>query len=145
MSRWPTWRAIRTGCWRGCGPRRPPPGTGPGHLAVTGYDLAVAVLRDARTFTVDVPGFSTAQVVGPSMRSLDGAPHAHHRGPFNRPFRHDEVHARLAAFTRADTGRLVSAIEPLGAAGLRRAWPGRSRPGSWPRSSVSARSTRRRS
>jgi cytochrome P450 len=58
------------------------------------------------------------------MLSLDGAPHAHHRGPFNRPFRHDEVHARLAAFTRAETGRLVSAIEPLGAAELRRAVAG---------------------
>ena len=95
-----------------------------GAWLVTGYDLAVAVLRDARTFTVDDPRFSTAQVVGPSMLSLDGAPHAHHRGPFNRPFRHDEVHARLAAFTRAETGRLVSAIEPLGAAELRRAVAG---------------------
>jgi cytochrome P450 len=95
-----------------------------GTWLVTGYDLAVAVLRDARTFTVDDPRFSTAQVVGPSMLSLDGAPHAHHRGPFNRPFRHDEVHARLAAFARAETGRLVSAIEPLGAAELRRAVAG---------------------
>jgi len=95
-----------------------------GTWLVTGYDLAVTVLRDARTFTVDDPRFSTAQVVGPSMLSLDGAPHARHRGPFNRPFRHDEVHARLAAFTRAETGRLVSAIEPLGAAELRRAVAG---------------------
>ena len=95
-----------------------------GTWLVTGYDLAVAVLRDPRTFTVDDPRFSTAQVVGPSMLSLDGVPHAHHRGPFNRPFRHDEVHARLAAFTRAETGRLVSAIEPLGAAELRRAVAG---------------------
>ena len=95
-----------------------------GTWLVTGYDLAVAVLRDARTFTVDDPRFSTAQVVGPSMLSLDGAPHARHRGPFNRPFRHDEVHARLAAFARAETGRLVSAIEPFGAAELRRAVAG---------------------
>ena len=95
-----------------------------GAWLVTGYDLAVAVLRDARTFTVDDPRFSTAQVVGPSMLSLDGAPHARHRGPFNRPFRHDEVHARLAAFTRAEAGRLVSAIEPHGAAELRRAVAG---------------------
>jgi cytochrome P450 len=95
-----------------------------GSWLVTGYDLAVAVLRDARTFTVDDPRFSTAQVVGPSMLSLDGVPHAHHRGPFNRPFRHDEVHARVAAFTRAETGRLVSAIEPLGATELRRAVAG---------------------
>ena len=95
-----------------------------GAWLVTGYDLAVAVLRDARTFTVDDPRFSTAKVVGPSMLSLDGPAHARHRGPFNRPFRHDEVHARLAAFTRAETGRLVSAIAPQGAAELRRAVAG---------------------
>src|SRR6266581_7302726 len=95
-----------------------------GAWLVTGYDLAVAVLRDARTFTVDDPRFSTAQVVGPSMLSLDGAPHARHRGPFNRPFRHDQVEARLAAFTRAETGRLVSAIESQGAAELRRSVAG---------------------
>jgi cytochrome P450 len=95
-----------------------------GAWLVTGYDLAVEVLRDARTFTVDDPRFSTAKVVGPSMLSLDGAQHARHRGPFNRAFRHDEVHARLASFTRAETSRLVSAIEPRGAAELRRAVAG---------------------
>jgi len=95
-----------------------------GAWLVTGYDLAVEVLRDARTFTVDDPRFSTAKVVGPSMLSLDGAQHARHRGPFNRVFRRDEVHARLASFTRAETARLVSAIEPRGAAELRRAVAG---------------------
>jgi cytochrome P450 len=95
-----------------------------GAWLVTGYDLAVEVLRDARTFTVDDPRFSTAKVVGPSMLSLDGAQHARHRGPFNRAFRRDEVHARLASFTWAETGRLVSAIEPCGAAELRRAVAG---------------------
>jgi len=44
-----------------------------GAWLVTGYQLAVDVLRDARTFTVDDPRFSTAKVVGPSMLSLDGA------------------------------------------------------------------------
>jgi cytochrome P450 len=58
------------------------------------------------------------------MLSLDGAQHARHRGPFNRAFRRDEVHARLASFTWAETGRLVSAIEPRGAAELRRAVAG---------------------
>jgi hypothetical protein len=43
-----------------------------GAWLVTGYDLAIEVLRDARTFTVDDPRFSTAKVVGPSMLSLDG-------------------------------------------------------------------------
>ncbi|HEU5384622.1 MAG TPA: cytochrome P450 [Streptosporangiaceae bacterium] len=95
-----------------------------GAWMVTGYDAAVAVLRDARTFTVDDPRFSTAKVVGPSMLSLDGAEHARHRAPFNRAFRRDEVHARLAAFTRAEASRLVAAIEPGGAAELRRAVAG---------------------
>src|SRR3984885_1159562 len=91
-----------------------------GAWLVTGYDLAVAVLRDARTFTVDDPRFSTAKVVGPSMLSLDGARHARHRAPFTRPFRAEEIHARLEAFTRAEAVRLVSAIRPSGTAELRR-------------------------
>jgi cytochrome P450 len=95
-----------------------------GAWLVTGYDLAVAVLRDARAFTVDDPRFSTAKVVGPSMLSLDGARHARHRAPFTRPFRADEIHARLETFTRAEAGRLVSAIQPSGAAELRRAVAG---------------------
>jgi cytochrome P450 len=82
------------------------------------------VLRDARAFTVDDPRFSTAKVVGPSMLSLDGARHARHRAPFTRPFRADEIHARLETFTRAEAGRLVSAIQPSGAAELRRAVAG---------------------
>jgi cytochrome P450 len=95
-----------------------------GAWLVTGYDLAVAVLRDARTFTVDDPRFSTAKVVGPSMLSLDGARHARHRAPFTRPFRAEEIYARLEAFTRAEAGRLVSVIRPSGAAELRRAVAG---------------------
>jgi cytochrome P450 len=95
-----------------------------GAWMVTGYHSAVSVLRDARAFTVDDPRFSTAKVVGPSMLSLDGAEHARHRAPFNRAFRRDEVHARLAAFTRAEAARLAAAIEPDGAAELRRAVAG---------------------
>jgi cytochrome P450 len=95
-----------------------------GAWLVTGYDLAVEVLRDARTFTVDDPRFSTAKVVGPSMLSLDGARHARHRAPFTRPFRSDEIHARLDSFTRAEAGRLVSAVQPRGEAELRRAVAG---------------------
>src|ERR1700730_15152190 len=89
-----------------------------GAWLVTGYDLAVAVLRDARTFTVADPRFSTAKVVGPSLLSLDGARPPRHRAPFTRPFRAEEIHARLERFTRAETGRLVSAIQPSGAAEL---------------------------
>ena len=95
-----------------------------GAWLVTGYQLAVDVLRDARTFTVDDPRFSTAKVVGPSMLSLDGARHAYHRGPFGPAFRPERIHARLASFTRAEAGRLVSAIRPRGQAELRRAVAG---------------------
>jgi cytochrome P450 len=95
-----------------------------GAWLVTGHGEAVAVLRDARTFTVDDPRFSTAAVVGPSMLSLDGPQHARHRAPFTRTFRPDEIHARLAAFIRAEADRLVSVIEPRGEAELRRAVAG---------------------
>ena len=43
-----------------------------GAWVVTSRALAVQVMRDAVTFTVDDPRFSTAQVLGPSMLSLDG-------------------------------------------------------------------------
>jgi cytochrome P450 len=95
-----------------------------GAWLVTGYGEAVTVLRDARTFTVDDPRFSTATVVGPSMLSLDGPQHARHRAPFTRTFRSDEIHARLAAFIRAEADRLVSVIQPRGEAELRRAIAG---------------------
>jgi cytochrome P450 len=95
-----------------------------GAWLVTGYSLALEVLRDARTFTVDDPRFSTAKVVGPSMLSLDGAQHVRHRSPFTRPFRGDEVRARLDAVTRAEAERLVAAIRPQGEAELRRAVAG---------------------
>ena len=39
---------------------------------ITRRDLAIEVMRDAETYTVDDPRFSTAQVIGPSMLSLDG-------------------------------------------------------------------------
>src|SRR5881227_669840 len=54
---------------------------------VTRHDLALAAMRDSRSFTVDDPRFSTAQVIGPSMLSLDGDEHARHRTPFVGPFR----------------------------------------------------------
>jgi len=95
-----------------------------GAWLVTGHAEALAVLRDARTFTVDDPRFSTARVVGPSMLSLDGAQHARHRGPFTGPFRHDAVYAQLADFTERATDRLVTAIEQSGVAELRRSVAG---------------------
>jgi cytochrome P450 len=47
---------------------------------------AVNAMRDAATFTVDDPRFSTGQIVGPSMLSTDGPAHGRHRGPFVTAF-----------------------------------------------------------
>jgi cytochrome P450 len=87
---------------------------------VTRRDLAMAVMRDTETFTVDDPRFSTAQVVGPSMLSLDGAEHKRHRDPFARPFRLDAVRERFTEPVERETARLIDAIAPAGTAELRR-------------------------
>jgi cytochrome P450 len=86
---------------------------------VTGYDLAVAVLRDPATFTVDDPRFATARVVGPSMLSLDGDRHARHRAAFTGEFRAARVRERLEAFVQAEADRLVGAVAADGTADLR--------------------------
>ncbi|WP_030604485.1 cytochrome P450 [Streptomyces fulvoviolaceus] len=91
---------------------------------VTRRDLALSVMRDAETFTVDDPRFSTAQVVGPSMLSLDGEQHTRHREPFTAPFRPRAVHDGFASFIEGETDRLVTALESSGAAELRRAFAG---------------------
>src|SRR6478735_5910419 len=69
---------------------------------VTRRDLALAAMRDAERFTVDDPRFTTAQVVGESMLSLDGPEHARHRAPFTESFRLGEVQRRMAAAVRAE-------------------------------------------
>ena len=91
---------------------------------VTRHDLVLAAMRDAQTFTVDDPRFSTAQVVGPSMLSLDGAEHDRHRAPFTGPFRAGEVVGRFGQSTEDEANRLVDALAPAGAAELRRAFAG---------------------
>src|SRR5580765_7520250 len=68
-----------------------------GGWLVTRHDLALAVMRDSRGFTVDDPRFSTAQVVGPSMLSLDGDEHRRHRDPFARGLLKPEVTAHYEA------------------------------------------------
>ncbi len=91
---------------------------------VTRHDLVLAAMRDAQTFTVDDPRFSTAQVVGPSMLSLDGNEHDRHRAPFVGPFRAGEVAGRFAQSTEDEANRLIGALAPAGAAELRRAFAG---------------------
>ncbi|TCC05278.1 cytochrome P450 [Kribbella soli] len=81
---------------------------------VSSRALALTVLRDPDTFTVDDPRFSTAQVVGPSMLSLDGGPHKAHRDPFESPF-------GLAETRRRFTDPVQQTVEELMAAASRSA------------------------
>jgi cytochrome P450 len=91
---------------------------------VTSYPLALQVLRDPESFTVDDPRFSTAQVVGPSMLSLDGQEHARHRDPFARPFRLDPIRKQFGELVTTEVDRLLDAIEPAGRGELRSALAG---------------------
>jgi cytochrome P450 len=91
---------------------------------VTSYALALQVIRDAASYTVDDPRFSTGRVVGPSMLSLDGDAHARHRAPFAPPFRPLAVRDRFAEAVAAEAQRLVDEIAPAGKAELRRALAG---------------------
>lgn len=91
---------------------------------ITRRDLALRAARDADAFTVDDPRFSTAQVVGPSMLSLDGNEHARHRSPFARAFRLDATRERFTGMVADETDRLIDAIAPAGSAELRRSVAG---------------------
>jgi cytochrome P450 len=95
-----------------------------GGWLVTRRDLALQAMRDSATFTVDDPRFSTGQVVGPSMLTLDGVEHVRHRDPFARPFRRDAVQRRFTALVEAETERLIDVIEPLERGELRRSLAG---------------------
>jgi cytochrome P450 len=95
-----------------------------GGWLVTRRDLALRAMRDPATLTVDDPRFSTGQVVGPSMLTLDGAEHGRHRDPFARPFRLDAVRGRFTGPVEAETERLIDAIERDGRAELRRGLAG---------------------
>lgn len=87
---------------------------------VTRYDLAIQVMRDATTFTVDHPGFSTAQVVGPSMLSLDGEAHLRHRAPFEPPFRRRRVEERFTTGVTTQVQQLIADFRGAGNAELSR-------------------------
>jgi cytochrome P450 len=91
-----------------------------GGWLVTRRDVCVEVMRDAERFTVDDPRFSTAQVVGPSMLSLDGAEHRRHRDPFAAAFRKPEVMTRFGERVADEAHRLVDRLAPAGGAEIRR-------------------------
>lgn len=87
---------------------------------VTRRDLCIEVMRDAERFTVDDPRFSTAQVVGPSMLSLDGDEHRRHRDPFAAAFLRPEARARFTDRVEAIARDLVEGLAPAGRAEIRR-------------------------
>jgi cytochrome P450 len=87
---------------------------------VTRRDLAIEVLRDPERFTVDDPRFSTGQVLGPSMLSLDGDEHTRHRAPFADSLRLARVREHFTEIVDAEARRLVESIAPTGKADLRR-------------------------
>jgi cytochrome P450 len=91
---------------------------------VTRRDLAVEVMRDAKTYTVDHEKFSTAQVVGPSMLSLDGRKHRRHRDPFEAPFRKHPVERRFSQPVAAHIENIIDGFEANGRAELRRDFAG---------------------
>jgi cytochrome P450 len=91
---------------------------------VTRRDLALLVMRDTGTFTVDDPRFSTARVVGPSMLSLDGAEHARHRAPFTGGFSRAVVADRLGAFVAAQAETLLAELRSAGTAEMRTVFAG---------------------
>jgi cytochrome P450 len=91
-----------------------------GGWLVTRRDLCIEVMRDATTYTVDDPRFSTAQVVGPSMLSLDGQEHRRHRDPFAAALRLPQVRERFTARVDDMARELVRALAPTGGAEVRR-------------------------
>lgn len=91
---------------------------------VTRRDDAVRIVRDPVTYTVDHPGFSTAQVVGSSMLSLDGQTHQQHRQPFERPFRKREVMLRFEGVIAECANQLIDQFVANGHAELRRSYAG---------------------
>jgi cytochrome P450 len=95
-----------------------------GGWLVTRYDLALNVMRDADTFTVADPRFSTARVVGPSMLSTDGAAHTRYREPFVPPFRPASVRDRFEGVTAVIASELVDGFYAAGEVEVRSGFAG---------------------
>ena len=95
-----------------------------GAWLVTRRDLVLQAMRDPDTFTVDDPRFSTAQVIGPSMLSLDGDAHGANRDPFARAFRLGAVRERFTEVVRVETDLLIDTFADDGHTELRRSVAG---------------------
>ena len=87
---------------------------------VTRRDLCIEVMRDADRFTVDDPRFSTAQVVGPSMLSLDGDEHRRHRDPFAAAFLRPDARAASPVGRTPRLAGWSTRLTPAGRAEIRR-------------------------
>lgn len=85
---------------------------------------AIAIMRNSKSYTVDHPGFSTAQVVGPSMLSLDGEQHQRHRAPFEQPFRLEGVQCSFRQPVADHIDHLLNSFVACGHAELRRDFAG---------------------
>lgn len=85
---------------------------------VTGHERAIEVMLDPETFTVDDPRFSTEQVIGPSMLSLDGPEHRRHRDPFAPSFRAARIRA-VETLARSEARRLATDFSTRGSGDLR--------------------------
>ncbi len=81
---------------------------------VTGREHAIEAMRDWETYTVDDPRFSTGQVVGPSMLSLDGPEHTRHRTPFVDPFRAGQVRSKLEGAVTSRSKDLIAEFKVTG-------------------------------
>jgi cytochrome P450 len=81
--------------------------------------LAVDVMRDADTFTVDDPRFTTGRVVGPSMLSLDGTDHARHRAGFVEGMRPGQIESDHGQWLDTAASAFVDRLLPLGRAEMR--------------------------
>lgn len=91
-----------------------------GGWLVTSREACIQVMGDAATFTVDDPRFSTAQVVGPSMLSLDGNEHRRHRDPFAAALRRASVRERFTERVATMAHRIATDLAPDGCAEVRR-------------------------
>ncbi len=86
---------------------------------VTERTLAVEAMRDAETFTVDDPRFSTGAVLGESMLSLDGPEHSRHRKAFANHFKPAVVREQFEVWLAEHAAAVVGGLAPQGAAELR--------------------------
>ena len=91
---------------------------------VTRRDLSVDAMRDAETFTVDDPRFTTGAVIGESMLSLDGPEHERHRKAFATHFRPTMVRERFEENLHVVARELVGRFAADGRAELRTALAG---------------------